>query len=32
MLIDTAISGDVRVIKKEEEKVLIYQYLTLHIQ
>jgi len=29
MLIDIAISGDVRVIKKEEEKVLICQYLTL---
>ena len=29
MLIDIAISGDVRVINKEEEKVLICQYLTL---
>jgi len=32
MLIDVAISGDRNLIKKEVEKVLKYEYLTIEIQ
>jgi hypothetical protein len=32
MLIDVAISGDIRVIKKEAEKILKYKELTTEIQ
>ena len=32
MLIDVAISGDRKVIKKEAEKILKYKYLTIEIQ
>ena len=32
MLIDVAISGDRNVIKKEADKILKYEYLTIEIQ
>ena len=32
MLIDVAIPGDRNVIKKEAEKILIYEYLTIELR
>jgi len=32
MLIDVTISGDINVIKKETENILIYKDLTIEIQ